>query len=711
MTLLNKSTKTLLLGTSMLVLPAFTQTAAAAVTEMVVSAERRDASIQTVPIAVTAFSADDIENLQIINVTDIGATVPNMVSRNSSGQATNVTIFMRGQGQNESTMPTAESAVGIYIDDVYQARTNGSNIELLDIERIEVLRAPQGTLYGRNTIAGALKFVTRKPGDETRVAASLGYGTREHIQAKLSASGPVVEGKLALGAAVVYSDQEGYYDRYSGTTKVESDIGDRQYAGIRADLNYYGSENFEFNAHIAYTEDDTDASYVTPLADFVLMPAANNAPLSGDFYGTQTTDQQHADVEQLTASINMTWKFDGFDLKSITGYRDVEQDSYIDISGSNGWYIDSLVEGTQITQEIQLIGSTENVDWILGAFYLNEDNDTDSLNILAGGLINSRQIYTTETQSYAVFGQATYNVNDQLGLTAGLRWTQDEKEFSGGTGGFPPWGEDYGIMLDDSWDQVQGKLGIDYQVDDDTLLYFSVSQGFMAGGYQARAVRVADVNTPYDEATVISYEAGIKTELADNRIRLNANYFYADYEDIQENALNPMSSGTIRFNVGDAIVQGLEAEMQASPTDNLNIFANLAITDSEYRNLRDEALAVGMTPGHDVAGTPDAMGGIGFDYTVNLANEGSIVMGGDYRYQKSHWPGTKQNAPGTKVEELNLVNGFIRYEMPGGNFDVGVYVRNLNDDEHIYTGFDFGTFDSAYAAEPRSVMLKANFRM
>lgn len=675
----------------------------AAVEEIVVLAERREAKLQDVPIAVSALTADVLEDRQTSDISDLGALVPNLLSTNSTASATNVRLYMRGLGQNESQSPTAESAVGLYVDDVYLARGNGSNLRLLDIERVEVLRGPQGTLYGRNTISGAIKIITRQPDDQQRIDASLGYGSYNAIDAKVSGSTPFADDKWAIGAAAVYSSRDGYMDRYSAPgVPTGEEVGDRDYAGARLDLRYLGSKDFEARFNLSYTDDNTDGLYATPV-----VPATGVPLTGGDLYTTMTSQDQYSDVDTVGAAMTLIWHLDGFDLKSITGYRKVDAKDYLDVSGSNRWYLKDDIGGTEISQEIQALGTAfEHLDWIVGAFYLYEDGDYNALNTI--GPFTNQQIYTTGLDSYAVFAQGTYHLTDKLGVTLGGRYTRDEKTFDGTiiASGPPSWVPGSASLSDD-WSEFTPKLGVDYRINDNAMVYAYVAKGFQAGGFQPKPFSVTDINVPYAPTTVWTYEGGAKTDFLDRMVRLNLAYYYNDYDDLQLYTLNiGAGGGTIVQNAAAAKVHGIEVEVTAVPTDALKIFGTLATARNKYTKLVSNVSNVHLDD--KLAGTPEFTASLGFDYTVSVG-KGNIVFGSDYRHQESYYPGST-NVPAVKVPTLDLVNAFVRYEAPGKTWDAGIYGKNLTDEEYHITGLPFSSFTSLYAADPLTVTATVNYR-
>lgn len=674
--------------------------------EVTTTAERREAALQEVPVSITSLSVDELEKRRIQVVTELGPNVPNMQTSYSSSSPQNTRIFLRGLGQNETTMPTAEGSVGIYVDDVYVARTNGANQRLVDLERVEVLRGPQGTLYGRNTISGALKFVTRKPDEDARADASVAVGNYNLIDVTAAGSTPFAGDNWAAGASAVYYERDGIWTRYSAPdTSTGEEVGAREYGGVRGQLAYIGSEKFEMYASVAYVDDKSDALYLTPIDD-------DQVPLTGgDLFTTLTSQNQFADTEQAYGDITLTWHLDGWDIKSITGFRSLENDSLIDISGQNSWYIDSMISSDQFSQELQALGTAfdDSLEWIVGGFYLHEDSDVNSLNTIAG-IFTNRQIYNQKLDSYAVFAQATWYFIPQVGLTLGGRYTVDDKSLSGEVDamGPPSWVSGMTSTSKD-WSEFTPKIGLDYQVNDDTLIYAYAAQGFMSGGFQGRAFSVVDLDNAYDPTTVWTYEMGAKMELIDNRVRLNASFFHNDFQDLQLNSLNEeQGGGTIVQNAAEATVHGFELELMTRPIEAVNIWGNLATAWSNYQELAP-SLAGRVELGDQIAGTPELTAALGFDYTWNFGNGGELQFGLDYYHQKSHYPGAT-NSEVTKVPTLDLINGFARYLTPSGRWEFAVFGKNLTDQDYWFTGFDFSTFNSVFAADPLTVQAAVTFR-
>ncbi|WP_226668008.1 TonB-dependent receptor [Microbulbifer aggregans] len=674
-----------------------------ALEEVVVTARKREESMQSVPIAVTALDAATLEARQIGAVEDLGRAVPNLLTTPASGSPTNTRIFMRGLGQGESSQPTAESAVGLYIDDVYVARSNGANIGLYDIERIEVLRGPQGSLYGRNSTTGAIKVVTRKPTAEPDFSLRLSTGELDNIGGKLSGS-VAVGSDWAAGVSAMYFEQGGYISRIDSTSgeQQETGLNAREYGGVRATLSRLVQDDFSADLSVYYFTDDGDASYITP------MDAATGAPLfDGDLYATGTSAPQFATADQFGFSANLAREFGEFTLRSITAYRNVENDNLIDISGRDSWYIDTQVDSAQFSQEIQLLGSAfeQRLDWLAGLYYLSEQSDSLTTNTISQ-FIQSTQDYTVETDSQALFGQATWHASDIIDLTLGLRYTRDDKTFDGSTESNIIF-QNGANRLRKSFDDVTPKFGVDIQATDEMMMYASVAKGFKAGGFQGRALNADDQLVPYDAEQVWTYEAGIKSEWLQNRLRFNANYFLNQFKDLQLNSLNIQAGGgTVIQNAAEAEVDGIEMELTYMASDRLFVVANYATAWGDYEELA--ANVSGVTLDSELPGTPRVNASIGVEHSTSFS-AGELLWGLDYQHTSEVQPGAS-TSPLVEVPRLDLFNGFVKFTDAGERWSVGLFGTNLGDKAYHYTGFTFSSFEAVYAASPRLIKAVVDYR-
>ncbi len=698
--------------------------------EIIVTAERREAALQDVPLAVSAFSTEQLDNLQIKEATDLQRVVPSLHMFNNITSPTNLSLSLRGGLQQDASLVVAESPIGIYVDDVYVGRLNGNNSTLSDVERVEVLRGPQGTLYGRNTGYGAIKFISRTPGKESWLDATAGAGNDDQYLFKGSVGGP-------LGDAWAGSFAGQWKEKGGQFTNVfdNSESGEEENLSVRGKLRYTGSELFDAVLSVAYSDSENDSlqmvNGVTPgvpgnqqfTSDDLVFPNGEwgvNYP-TVQLAPSPLRDRPHGETEQtiigLTVSADIT---DHMTFKAITGYVATEDYFHTDIGANSGATYPPFVGGfvgasdidsDQFTEELQLLGTAldERLNYIVGAFYLREVADQQFgwhfFTPLSHSLIN------TDVDSIAVFGETGFEITDSLKVTAGLRWTDDSKDFAidferlaGNAfdiglipglppGLFPPFQQT--IALEGDFEEWTPKIGIDYQLTpggpvDSMLLYAQAAKGYKGGGFSAIALASTAPVGVYDPETNWTYEGGLKSDWFGSRLRTNLAYFYSDIKDIQQNA-TVAGSGGFEFpvqNSGDATIQGLEFEITAVPIDGLNLFLNGALMDGEYDNLNlnsaaGAALALfGVEP--ETPQTPDYTVSVGFDYSVEIPGDlfGDFSFGADY-YKIDDYITAATND--FNNSGWDIWNAFIATDV-GENWQVKLTGKNLADDFIVTSG-------------------------
>ncbi|MGH7020447.1 MAG: TonB-dependent receptor, partial [Brevundimonas sp.] len=527
---------------------------ASSVEDIIVTARRTEESAQKTPLALTAFSGETLERVGAQQVTDLQGAVPNLNLVQGRGSSNSTNIYIRGVGQPDA-LQTFDPAVGVYVDDVYYSRIRGSQFDLLDLERVEILRGPQGTLYGKNTIGGAMKLVSRRPGQEFRARASAAYGDYDLMEVQGAVSGPVTD-TLALGLSALHSERGGYVtDPVTG-----AEYNDKNTSAARASLAWDPTSTFRVDLNVDYSKDDAGMTVgqatnsLTYLGNYaVAYPVATPAP-EYDFK-TRTTPglPNETRLETWGSALRMTWDLsDALTLKSITSYRELNTDDYIDFDATQLEIADALVavDQKQTSQELQLTYDSGPLTAVGGLYWLKEDvsshqesyND-DLLGPAYGNPTFLRYIDDAlETTSKAAYANLSYSVTDALRLSAGVRYTKEEKDYARSTsvvssfttliGGVPvpvlntsyafapPTGE---------WDDTSIMLSADYQLSDAAMVYARYSQGFKSGGFNGRANSASEA-TEYQPETADSFEVGAKTQYWDNRVRLNLAAFMTKYE-------------------------------------------------------------------------------------------------------------------------------------------------------------------------------------
>jgi iron complex outermembrane receptor protein len=678
---------------------------ALAVDEIVVTAQRREQALQEVPVAVSAFNEASIEALQINVVKDIGQNVPNLQTYTVTAGSQAMQVHSRGASVQNPGFNASESPVGIYEDDVYRGRLASANLELADVERIEVLRGPQGTLYGRNTIAGAIKVITRTPGNESWASGSLGLGNYETYKVTGSVGGPIEEDALAGSVAFLYDKRnEGWQDN----PITDSEPGDYENRIARAKLHWYGSENLDMVLSAWVADLENDGYNGVPYAPFVASGNERGSPLGRFYDNFSPSGSNYGESDQGGASLSVSYDFGGATLKSITAFSSIDDRFGFDLGGGgvagipgvNGLLINSDSEMDSISQEFQVLGSAfgDRLDWLFGLYYLNEDgNQVYSGDLVVPGpvtVFDFTENVDTDTDSYAAFAEGTWNFTDRFSVTGGVRWTEDKKDYDNVCTGTTCSGGP--VDLDESFDEVTGKIGLNYQLTDQSLAYLTWSQGFQAGGFQTLCfgnLTVSCAGTFYDPQTVDSFELGIKSDLLGNTLRLNLATFYAMYEDIQQTGLfDPTpglpGSGDEAFpiqNVGDVDVYGAELEATWTPIDNLTIFGFLGWQESDYDTLNPLSTAA-LNNADELPSNPDLTGKIGFSYTVGLSELAEFFYGADVYYSDEYYS-TVDNA--LLIDDYTRVNGFVGIGQPDQRWQLVLTARNITDEEDNVSGIYF----------------------
>jgi iron complex outermembrane receptor protein len=684
----------------------------AAIDEITVTAQRREQNLQVVPLAVSAFDISQIENRQIDTVKDIGQNIPNLQTYTVTAGAQAIQVHSRGTSVQNPGFNVSESPVGIYLDDVYFGRLASVNLDLSDIERLEVLRGPQGTLYGRNTIAGAVKIVTRTPGDDRWLNASVGIGNYETSKFAGSVGGPIEEGALAGSISMLYEDRN---EGWQNNPVTSASPGEYKNKAARTKLHWYGTENLDavLTAWAADLENDGyNGVPYTPFQndpDDLYAPApADSVPLGGFYANFDPEGVNYGTSDQAGVNLALSFQLGSLTLKSITGYANIDDKFGFDLAGggvadtpgTTGLLIASDSNTDQFSQEFQLLGTVgEQFDWQLGLYYFNEDGSQSYAG--AGGFLFD-EVSNNETNSYAVYGEGTYRLTDALSVTGGLRWTQDDKDFDIACTGILCQGGP--LDLEDDWDEVTGKLVVNYQLDENQLVYLGFTQGYQAGGFQSLCfgnLTIGCAGTPFDPQTVDSIEAGWKADLFDNRLRVNAAAFYAMYDDIQQVITNN-AGGFPTANIGEVDVYGLELEVVWAPIDELNIYANLGIQESDFGSVDPLSPPGGLgdscdvdptppcaVPTSELASNPKWQGKLGFDYTIPLENSLAFFYGLDIFHSDNYYNDARNLI---EIDSYTRLNGFIGFGADDRKWQVVLTGKNITDEEDNVSGVFANTF-------------------
>ena len=685
---------------------------------IIVTARRREERLVDVPIAVTAFSGEELERRGAIDITDVAQTVPNVTLEASRATNSTLSAFIRGIGQQDP-VSGFEQGVGIYLDDVYLNRPQAAVLDIYDVERIEVLRGPQGTLYGRNTIGGAVKYVTRRLPLDPSFKARATYGTYDQAEGVVTASMPLGD-LVRVGGSVARLSRGGFGDNL--TTGLENYNKDIWAGRASLELGGYGEPVF-VRVQGDYTKDNSN-----PRGGHRLIPGlVSGAPVLDNVFDTRggLTDPEQ-EVESYGVSLQAEAELgDAFTLRSISAYRKDDSFSPIDFDALPA--VDLDVPGAyfneQISQEFQLLYDDGGaLSGLLGFYYLDAKADT---------LFDVR-IFTTfpgltaftqanvDTETYAVFGDATFDVSEQISLSVGGRYTWDERTadilrqnyLGGGSPIFGGAGVPFGAPATDfqgsrEYKKFTPRASVSFMPTPDHNIYASYSKGFKGGGFDPRGVGANAPTTnpdgPSDQEItdflsfapeeVDSYEIGYKGNLG--FLNVAAAAFYADYTDVQipgsvaceVNGL-PTFCGVVS-NAGKATFKGLELEASTRFDGGFGLSGSLGYIDAQY----DEYITnINGTP-TDVAdfrvvqNTPEFTGSITASYDAQLG-AGDLYLGTTFSYRSETSQFEIPN-PYLDQDGYGLLDASAVYTAPSGIWSIGIYGKNLLDKEYKTSGYTF----------------------
>ncbi|GIL38491.1 TonB-dependent receptor [Roseiterribacter gracilis] len=687
--------------------PAVAQTAG--IEEVTVTARRREERLQDVPVAVTAFGPEKLRNLQATNLGDLQGSVPNIDIH--VGDASNAVVYIRGVGQIDS-LAFADPGVGIYLDDVYLGRAQGAFLDVYDVDRIEVLRGPQGTLYGRNTIGGAVKFVSKPLTNDVAGTAELTVGDYARIEAKGSLNFPIVTDKVLAKVAIGHLSHDGFAQN-SVTGK---DEGGKDTLVGRAALEFRPSDSltirFDFDG-----SNDTPSTSRTPSRRTPVF----GVPANSDPFKVAANFSDLSNLRTAGAAMTINWNInDTLRLKSISAFRRMGYDARLDDDATAQAFfgVYDNERQNQFSQEVQLNYTGERLNAVGGLYYFREhDNTLSGLFGPAIGLITG-SVNDATNISYAAYGQATYNVTSKLSATAGLRYTYEDKKFLrtqrfyAATQTYPvpydntnvPFATN--INMSDNWSSMSPKFGLDYHLSDDVLLYVSASRGFKSGGFDGRANDNAGARA-YAPETLWSYEAGLKSTWLDRRLIVNVAIFDNEYKDLQLSSFVADRNGNFAAlftNAGAATMRGAELEVTARPIAPLSITATLGYLDAHY----DQFIGAGGTDiskQRKLVNAPRWNGKLAGTYRIDLGSNGGVVLGADIAYRTKSYP-VVSSSEVLAQGGYALANAFVRYEAPSDRWWLSLGAKNLTDRRYITQGFDLSDslgYQLAYYGDPRTV--------
>lgn len=685
--------------------------------EIIVTAQKRAENLQQVPVAVSAFRGDTLSQRNISDLTQVATLVPNV---NVQQRLSYGVVTIRGIGFDQLTAG-AEASVAVHQDGVYIARPTAALAGFFDVERLEISRGPQGTIYGRNSTGGAANIVSRKPTTSAEGYVTVGYGNYNALNVEAALSGPLVDDVLLARVAVKFDQHDGYGENlFNGR-----DIADLNSRAIRGLLQWKPSADLSILVAADYYKQKDSAFALQFGGYYVPCPVngvtfLNNCGTSvGGVVSPRLRDianDRHPenDREFYGVSGTVDWSItDAIDLKSITAYR--RGNSYYaadnDSSTADMLFVTREERSKQFSQEVQLLGTSDRLKWILGGFYL-----FDRTNGLGGGSFGPRtgrglfrQGGLLDTKAYAVFGQATYNLSDMIALTLGGRYSSERKElaneiFSPGVVVPNPFA---GIVRKVKFSSFTPKFGAEFRPADGIMIFANAQKGFKSGGFALGAL------TPsFAPETIWSYEGGIKATIGRNRINLTG--FHYDYSDVQVGRVENVS--TVISNAASARVRGLELEAFVPISAGLRLDVTSAYLDSKFTNYTTAdpgRLALGPLDlsGNRLAQAPKFTANIGLQNTW-AALGGEVTLRGE-AYHASRTYFTPYNVNVASQAAYELFNVFLNYDSPNG-WNASIYVRNVANKTIRAGGYVssslFGAPVNVTLLPPRLVGAKLGYR-
>ncbi len=714
------------------------------VNKVVVTARRREESLQDVPVSVTAFSADQLSKTATPDITALALALPNTTLKASRATNSTLTAFIRGVGQADP-LAGFEAGVGIYIDDIYLARPQAAVADIYDVERIEVLRGPQGTLYGRNTIGGAVKYVTRKlaPQADARIRATVGeYGQAEVVA---TASTPVSE-TARIGGTIAKFNRDGFGKNLT----TGGDNYDKDVSAMRLSAEFTPTPDLFIRIAGDYTQDDSSPKNGHRL----IVGRTSGAPILSNVYDTRAglmralNHEQEVKAHGVSATVeyqlNTDWTF-----KSITASR--KDKSYAPIDFDSLAVVDmevpALYTNKQFSQEFNLTYTGDRLQGVAGIYYIDA-NAFNKFDTILGGAVPTSTFTSgdIDTKAWAIYADGSYNVTDAFSVSLGGRYTVDKREAEVlrqiylGNKGTPGLGNTGAVLFRTDTDLRGGQLkredkkftpriAVNYKMNADHNVYASYSEGFKGGGFEPR-LNMVGTNLPlavakrgYEPETIETYELGLKSAFNGGRITTNAAVFYSDYKDVQipgSVAIDTNGDGKddsfagVTTNAGKAKIKGAELEAVANLTPNFMIAGMYSYIDAEYKEYF--SAGVNVASQRRFQNTPKNSANLRVNYDIPFAIAGyngkwSLIGSASYKGATAQF----ETASLLDQESYKLYDASIVWTRADGKVRAGLHGKNLSDKHYKTGGYLFPTLGNegtltAFYGNPRQISATLEYR-
>ncbi len=716
--------------------------AQAAIEEIVVTAQKREQSIQDIPFSITAIGTDVIESRDITDIEEVGKMVPNLQVTHAPGGSTSAQVAIRG-GVTINPALTWETTVGLYLDGVYIGKTQGSAFDVIEIERVEVLRGPQGTLYGRNTLAGGINIVSKAPSGVFSGHARLGTGNLGHRTLAASLDLPTL-GTVRLSLAGRSEKRDGWVDVSDAAFFPPASVGalgDLDSTAFRAAMDVDVNDRTTLSYRFDYSDSNqaathsqlhrADSDFGLPLFGFVSTEREDQASVDGPSF-----ERSEVSGHSLILDFDLS---EAMSLKSITAARELSWSDGLDLDGSplDVAHTQRHSDYDSFSQELQILGERGALSYVAGLYYFSDEGFTDNPQRFFGAFGPFAAIFISrygfDTEAIAAFAQVDFAVSDELTLTAGLRYTDERKEIERelGNPGLPR-SIPAGTGADTSFDDVTPTVSITYALSDATTAYLRYAEGFKSGGFNGEAQTVAETLLPYSSESVRSIEAGIKGVWLNNRLRAVAALFRNDHKDMQLSVFTAEgAAGSSVRNAGEAVIQGFELEGSLQVGGRVEVAAGYGYLDPEYDKYLDCGGGVDVAGNRAFPHAPEHSFNASLDALVASGGWGELAfilgyhsVSGHYLYPFPIVPDTNAAcapsalAPATEVGDYAVTDA--RLLLSEVNFDeqlslsAALWVKNLADEAYRANMIDFGppfaNMTPAYYGLPRTYGLDITIR-
>ena len=693
----------LLIGTAMALATGASAPAAMAqegsrftIEEVVVTARKVEESLQTVPVAVSALTGGMIERAAITDIGDLEGMAPNVEIGRHGTFPSSAHITIRGMTSMDIER-SFEPSVGVVVDGLFLASNTNQMVDMFDIGRIEILRGPQGTLFGKNTIGGVVNVVRNQPTNEFEARAQATLGNFGRVDLKGVVNVPLVDNVLAARVGVASLNSDGYIKNLA----TGNDLNGDDALAIRGALRLTPNENFDFTINYDYYRNRNDGTGPLNLSTpdqaicaffgycAVQLPNGKFTDGDRDLYTVNTNSDgfNHEDIHTVVGEFN--WRLGDYTLTSITGYRHLKEDILFDPDASTLRFLEPFryQKSEQFSQELRLSGEIgDRADFVVGAYYFYSDyyllQITDMTDSAAAFL--EQETYHDD-KSWAGFFQGNYRITPELRLNVGGRYTWQKKTIDHRPLGYPTFSGEHS----ETWKEFTPRVGLDYQVNDNFFVYASYAAGFKSGGWNGRAGSFTSLG-PYDPEKVDAFEIGFKSDFWSGRGRLNVAAFYNDYKDLQLDTVRPTDffggQETLVDNAASAKTQGIEAELTLMPAEGLTLFSNVGYLDAKYKSFMADLDGDGNIDDNTslkFRRAPKWQVTLGASYEYLLPNDAGSM---DFNVRWS-WRDkaelTVLNFPVGHQKSVGILNGTVSYTTPNDHIRVSLYGRNLTNEKYI----------------------------